>query len=215
MRRVGVYTQDFKFYHDVIKILRAWSIPFVSLDHPHAFSKDVVVVLSSSKDADYGSLQERFDDPKAAVRYSFPRLVGKSAFNLVVVGIDPGPRPGLAVVCDNILTEAMECPTIEDLSKEVEEIVSQYLCRDLVIRIGNGDRPNRESIIRSLADLNVMLYQVDETGTTIRYRNDNNAISAAKIALAVSIPDGQAKKRKNERSFVERNFVTIRGVLSS
>ncbi|MCL4328555.1 MAG: hypothetical protein M1410_03110 [Candidatus Thermoplasmatota archaeon] len=215
MRRVGVYTQDFKFYRDVIDLLRRWGIPFVSLEHPHAFSGDVVIVLSSFKDPDYGSLQERFYNPRKAVRFAFARLLGKSAFSMVVVGIDPGPRPGLAVVCDGVLTEATECPGIDVLAAEVGDILNHYLYRDVVVRIGNGDRPNREAIISSLKGLNVLTYQVDESGTTIKYRNENNAISAAKIAMAVALPDGAGRKQKKRANFVERNFITIRGVLGA
>ncbi|MCL4332484.1 MAG: hypothetical protein M1148_03870 [Candidatus Thermoplasmatota archaeon] len=215
MRRVGVFTQDFKFYHDVIETLRSWSIPFVSMEHPYEFSKDVVIVLSSAKDRDYGSLQERFSDAKHAVRHSFARLLGKSLFSSLVLGIDPGPRPGLAAVGDGVLTEAMECPSIEALAAEVSDMVCQYTYRDVVIRIGNGDKPNRVAILKLLKELGLLILEVDERGTTIKYRNENNAISAAKIAMAVSLTNNGKKRSGKGRSFVERNFLTIQAVLGS
>ena len=54
------------------------------------------------------------------------QLLMKERFDNLIIGIDPGPYPGLAVFADGVMMEAYECPVRENLSDEVRSIVSTY-----------------------------------------------------------------------------------------
>ena len=114
MRRLGIYTRDFRFYHEILKILKNWDLPFVSITESMEIPKDVAVIISSNDDQSISGEQLRCSDPLSAVRKGISFLIGKDRFNGVVIGIDPGPKPGFAVMADGILVEAFECAALID-----------------------------------------------------------------------------------------------------
>ncbi len=208
MSRIGIFTSDFRFYHNVIDIAKEWQLPYFSLDPSSSIPTDIVVILSTESDHIIDDRQIRENDPHKAVRMALPRLIDQVDFRKLVIGIDPGPKPGIAVVCDDVLTEATEVPDIADLESHILKIISDYSYRNYTIRMGDGDRPNGLKIVEIL-DSNHLLYSiVDESNTTIfRHRPQNNAIAAAVIAMARSKDPKIVAKGEN---FIDTRFVTIR-----
>jgi hypothetical protein len=89
MGRIGIYTYDFKFYHDVIKDLKSWNLPFTSIETPEKIPRDVSVILSSVKDDADLPKQIKVDSSLKGIRMALPRLLNKSQFSDVTIGIDP------------------------------------------------------------------------------------------------------------------------------
>lgn len=217
MARIGVYTSDFKFYHDVIKLLKEWGLPFVSVESSESIPSDVSVILSSSKDEVKLERQVKSNDSKQALRMSLSRLLMKDAFDSLVIGIDPGPYPGLAVLADDVLTEAYECPSIDIVGGEIDSIVSSYHFNQLEIKIGDGDAPNRDLIIDSLREINLKVRVVDEKNTSFPHKIHDNALSAARIAQVEQqylISDEQLMQNLKRKQAYEREFTTLRSLVS-
>lgn len=217
MARIGVFTNDFKFYRDIIRLLREWNLPFLSLEEPFSVPDDVAVVLSSSKDEFVITNQVKSDNPKQALRMSLPRLLLKESFNNLVIGIDPGPYPGLAVFGDNILTEAYECTSVENAGDEIASIVRSYSYNDLEIKIGDGDAPNRDFILDTLKPLNLRVRIVDEKNTSYPHKIHDNALSAARIAQVENkyiISNEQLIQNIKRKYAYEREFTTLRSLVS-
>ncbi len=212
MHRLGIFTSDFRFYHDIVKLLKEWSLPFESLETKDSVPIDVLAVLTSDRDEFQMEKQIRGASALQALRRSLPRLVGKTVFEKVVIGIDPGPRPGVAVVCDGVVSEAIEIASLETLSGYISGVLEDYQFNDIYARVGNGDRPNRDIIVEALRSLGVRVIIVDERSTTIPHKRENNALSAATIAMAMDRPE-QPRSKARELSNVERKFVTFRAVL--
>ena len=216
MARIGVFTSDFKFYHDVIHLLREWNLPFLSLESIDSIPGDVSVVLSSSKDEIELEHQVKSDNPKQALRMSLSRLLMKDTFESVVIGIDPGPYPGLAVLADNVLTEAFECASTDIIGDELSAIVTSYNFINLEIKIGNGDAPNRDIIIRNLNAIGLPVRIVDEKNTSFPHKIHDNALSAARIAQVedryVITSDQMIQNLKRKYAY-EREFTTLRSVV--
>ncbi len=216
MARIGVFTSDFKFYHDIIKLLREWNLPFVSIESIDAVPNDVSVVLSSSKDDVVLDRQVKADNPKQGLRMSLSRLLMKEAFDALVIGIDPGPYPGLAVFADNVLTEAYECTSIDIIGDEIGSIVSSYNHNDLEIKIGNGDAPNRDCIIRNINAINLPVRIVDEKNTSFPHKIHDNALSAARIAQVEHryvVSNDQNLQNLKRKYAYEREFTTLRSLV--
>lgn len=216
MARIGVFTSDFKFYHDIIKLLREWDLPFLSVESADSIPEDVCVVLSSLKDEVELEKQVKASDSKQALRMSLSLLLMKEEFDSLVIGIDPGPYPGLAVFADNVLTEAYECATIDVIDREVDSIVSSYNYRDLEIKIGDGDAPNRDSIIQSLNAINLPVRIVDEKNTSFPHKIHDNALSAARIAQIehrYMITEEQLVQNMKRKQAYEKEFTTLRSLV--
>ncbi|OWP56167.1 MAG: hypothetical protein B2I17_07485 [Thermoplasmatales archaeon B_DKE] len=215
MGRIGIFTQDFKFYHDVIYQLREWELPFVSIEDPGQIPEDVPVVLSADGD-DQLPRQIKSSNPVQAIRMALPRLLNRYDFNSIIIGIDPGPRPGIAVTADMILTEAYECPDTASVGKEVQEIADFYSYKNISIKIGNGDKPNRMAIMDALEKTNIGITIVDETNTSMPHKIHDNALSAARIAFIEGNYYPLAVPRKfNRKDVYDKEFVTIRKLVLS
>lgn len=217
MARIGVFTNDFKFYRDIIRLLKEWNLPFLSLEAPFSVPDDVAVVLSSSKDVFVTANQVKSDDPKQALRMSLPRLLMKEEFHNLVIGIDPGPYPGLAVFGDNVLTEAYECTSVENAGDEIASIIHSYSYRELDIKIGDGDAPNRDFIISTLRSLNLSVRIVDEKNTSFPHKIHDNALSAARIAQVENryiISNEQQIQNIKRKHAYEREFTTLKSLVS-
>lgn len=216
MGRVGIFTLDFKFYHDIIADLRKWKIPFTSLESTSNIPRDVSVVLSSEKDERFWDRQINARDSTYGIRNSLPLLMNREIFDEVIIGLDPGPYPGIAVVADNILTEAFETPVIDMVRKEIMEIKNSYRYRNISIKIGDGDKPHRDRIIKDLNDTGIELKIVDERNTSMPHKIHNNALSAARIASlgSIFVPPRNSEKI-SKKDVYDREFLTIQAALNN
>jgi hypothetical protein len=213
---VGIFTLDFKFYHDIIADLRKWKIPFTSLESTSNIPRDISVVLSSEKDERFWDRQINARDSTYGIRNSLPLLMNREAFDEVIIGLDPGPYPGIAVVADNVLTEAFETPMIEMVRKEVMEIKDSYRYRNITIKIGDGDKPHRDRIIQDLNDTGIDLKVVDERNTSMPHKIHNNALSAARIASLGSIfVPPRSNEKISKKDVYDREFLTIQAALNN
>lgn len=214
MTRVGIYTHDFKFYHDVIRDLKIWRIPFYSITDLYSIPKDISVILSSKKDGIKLPDQIKADNSIAGIRMCLPMLLDKDRFNNIVIGIDPGPKPGIAVMADNVLVEAYECPTIKSIKNEVLNIINSYNYIYLMIKIGNGDRPNRDLIIMELRNIAPMAI-VNEENTSTPHKIHDNALSAARISLINDKYDcTRVPEKFSRKNIYEKEFITLHSLIS-
>jgi hypothetical protein len=105
---------------------------------------------------------------------------------MVFIGIDPGERPGIAVVGDDILLQKIQANAPEGVASEIRRLVKVYPAKELCIRIGHGSMITRNRIINSLIPLNIPIEIVDETRTTPpqqKRRCVRDSEAAAAIAL--------------------------------
>ncbi len=214
MTRVGLYTENFLFYHEAIKLLKSWSIPFSDVDPRNEILEDIKVIISSDSDPRIWRFQFRGRDPLQALRKAIPSLLGKSCFSSLVVGIDPGPRPGIAVLADQVLLEAFEIVEPKETGEFIQRIIEDYCYRDIKIRLGNGDMPNRIIIERELEREGIVSSIVDESNTSFPHRLHDNALSAARIAMGKFHSAGKSDIRGIPRKqFMEVEFTTLRKIL--
>ena len=216
MARIGVFTSDFKFYHDIILLLREWNLPFLSIESSDSIPADVSVILSSSRDTFELENQVKSDSSIQALRMSLHRLLLKNRFGSLVIGIDPGPYPGIAVFADNVLMEAYECPSVSKIGEEIDSIVNSYSYSDMEIKVGNGDAPNRDQIIRSLELMKLKIKVVDEKNTSFPHKIHDNALSAARIAQVEHryiISDGYQSQNMKRKYAYEREFTTLKSII--
>jgi hypothetical protein len=213
MTRVGIYTHDFKFYHDIISDLKRWNLPFFSITDLYSIPNDINAILSSASDQFMLPGQIKATTSIEGIRKCLPLLLNKSKFNKVIIGIDPGPRPGIAVMADNVLMEAWECPTIDDIRHGILGIAENYDYQYIMIKIGNGDRPNRDLIINQLRNIAPMVI-VNEENTSTPHKIHDNALSAARISLIDDRYDiSRTPVKFSRKNIYEKEFITIHSLI--
>ena len=213
MTRVGIYTHDFKFYHDIVMDLKRWNLPFFSITDLYSIPADINVILSSINDTFTLPGQIKASNSIEGIRKCLPLLLNREEFNKIVIGIDPGPRPGVAVMGDEVLLEAWECPVIANIRESIIRIIEDYSYRYVMIKIGNGDRPNRDLIIKHLKNLAPMII-VNEENTSTPHKIHDNALSAARISLIDDRYDiSKTPVKFSRKNIYEKEFTTLHSLI--
>jgi hypothetical protein len=198
MKTLGVYTKDFSLYHDIIKALKKRNAAYVSLSSLHHIPRRIGVILTSQKEINDIPLEKTVaadaqDSLDQAVDLAMQKLTGKELYSRVFIGIDPGERPGIAVVGDDILLQKMQVGSPELVTHEIKGFLKVYPAKDTCIRIGHGSEITRNRIINSLIPLEIPIEIVDETHTTPsqeKRRCVRDGEAAAAIAL---LPGGRVQ----------------------
>ena len=117
-------------------------------------------------------------EAKECIRKLKSYLYGKKRFEKLVVGIDPGPKPGIAVIGDGIVVEEIQLSSVSKVRGLIDDIYSGYSPRFFLVRIGDGDITNRNRIINSLVE-DYIIELVNEKNTSEAITNKD--IESAKV----------------------------------
>lgn len=187
-RSVALVTRDPALYHELAGLLRERSWPTVSLLPGDRIPQSVAVVLTSPTEADTIShpnviaVAEGIDRRAlgAAVEHALePSEPGEE----IIVGIDPGPRPGYAILAGpTVIGEGnLESPEAADVF--ASHLRHRFSTRHVLFRVGTGDPPARNRIVNTLLRHQRAVELVNEQGTTPRgHRRPRDAVAARAIA---------------------------------
>lgn len=169
MKIIAVATDNFEFYYDVVKELKQRDIPFVSISPTDPIPKNIGAILTTEKEAegiDFDKVIPVSEDIRKGIRQGLSALSGKESFQQMIVGIDPGEKPGIALLGDGKVLESVYADSPEDVRSIIENYIEAYEFHEIIIRIGHGDKTNRNRTINSLTGLCVRIEIVNEEDTT-------------------------------------------------
>ncbi|MBX0325706.1 hypothetical protein EGH21_22060 [Halomicroarcula sp. F13] len=161
---IVVATGDFEVYHGVVTELRDRGVTFTTIEPDDDWPEETeVAVVAAGEDVevpeDVDVVHADPDRPRRAVEAAIETLRGETG--RTVVGIDPGDRPGIAVLHGEMVVATFQVPAADAadvVGREVEDAV------DPLVRVGDGARLVGSRVIDDIEDVPVEL--VDETGTT-------------------------------------------------
>lgn len=159
---IVVATEDFEIYHEVVNALRERGAAFTTQTPDEPLPEQATVVVTGPDEAfddTVDVVRATPDDSRRAVDEALTLLRGSEG--RTVVGVDPGDRPGIAVLSGDVVIAVFQVP-VDRAAEVLHEEVAE--APDPVVRIGDGARLQGAKIIDDLPDLRVEL--VDETGTT-------------------------------------------------
>lgn len=161
---IVVATRDFEVYHDLVTSLRDRGVRFTTVEPEGDLPPDTAVVLTGPDDAveppaEAIVVRAEPGDPRPAIEAALAHL--RDEDGRTVIGIDPGDRPGIAVLAGDAVIAAYHVP-----EARVSEVVAEEIegAPDPLVRIGDGARVAGGRIVADLPSVPVEL--VDETGTT-------------------------------------------------
>jgi len=160
---IVVATEDFEVYHGVVTELRERGLTFTTIEADAPLPEETAVLLTGADEerSPEGIPVVRADpaEPRRAVEDVIAHLRGGGG--RTVVGIDPGDRPGIAVLVGDVVVAAFHVPEADAAAVVAEEVAD---APDPLVRIGDGARLAGGRIVDDLPDVPVEL--VDESGTT-------------------------------------------------
>lgn len=193
MKVVGIRVKDERTYKKIAKELEALNIPFINLNRVP--SADIAIVLTD----DQGKGISVGRNVKRAIKGCLRAYSGR--FREIVIGIDPGPRPGIAVFGDEREIYSCIAESPEKAAAFVKKITEMYEHESCVIRIGDGAKVYRNRIINRLLPLRIEI--VDERRTSGMHMESAKKIAflngtVIKEEIRQEFEEGELKEIQNE-----------------
>ncbi len=167
---LGLLTEDFRLYHDLVAALKARDVPFVSLSFSRRIPETVGALLTSPAEAHriHAKNVVPVDDLEAAIAKALQLTKGRNEWREIRVGVDPGREPGVAILGDGEVLDTQVAKSPEAVRDHVRRALRAFPGQDVRVRVGHGDPTNRNRILNALALDSLRLEIVDEAGTTRR-----------------------------------------------
>jgi hypothetical protein len=227
MKKIGIYTKNFLLYHDLLENLKRRKIPYISLSSSKKISNNVGLIITSHNEIHDIKINkviaaDIYDSIDQVIDIALQMLIGKDQYSRLLIGIDPGEKPGIAIIGDDILLKKTHVNSPENILKTIQRFLKDYPSKKTLIRIGNGSIIYRNRMINKLINLEIPIEIVNEKKTTInqnvgRYRKDGEA--AANIALIhgkkvkkcqpIQITRGDIKKIQEESRKLTNGKISI------
>ncbi|MDH3365415.1 MAG: hypothetical protein OEM29_05375 [Thermoplasmata archaeon] len=184
MKVVGIMTEDPRTYYEMLTALREEGLRPISLDFFEPLPSNISVVITSERERHLVPFDNVITDadPDVVVTKVKSVLAGERVVSDLTIGIDPGNRPGIALLSNGMVLTRTLAPTPEAVRTIVQELIGRYSPSCVTIRLGNGDRTNRNRIFNALWDIGYVGEFVDESNTTKRSKTPDED-AAVEIAL--------------------------------
>jgi hypothetical protein len=228
LRTIGLLTQDFAAYYELVKRLKEQDLPFASLAFGQQVPAHVGVIVTTPPEAGkvaFPNVVLYRGDAEQCVALALEQLQGKRHYQGVVIGVDPGERPGLAVFADGRLVRVEQVLRPEDVAEAVARAIEGLRADRFIVRVGHGGGALRDRILRDLMRSDrtsvASIEVVDETSTTPeQFAEHGSDIQAAKrIAMAhgaalrgqveVRPSEGEVRDVQRKSRIASQGLVTI------
>ncbi len=200
MKMIAVATEDFEVYHELVRALKTTRRPFLSISPCDPVPSSAGVVITTAAEEETIDFRPKVVVPGAdelsirlSLRMAEEALSGKREWAKVVVGVDPGKRIGLAILGDGAVLHTAELSSPEELREEVRRVLWTHPAREVRLRVGHGDPPNRNRIINALLELGHPLEMANESSTSRGAR-----LPHVRAALDIALLSGPIVRRRME-----------------
>ncbi|MDG5818300.1 hypothetical protein [Natronococcus sp. A-GB7] len=190
---IVVATSDFEVYHGVVNELRERGAAFTTVEPDEPLPEETTVVVTGTDYADafpnVTTVVADPDAPRRAVDQALTTARGEGG--RTIIGVDPGRKPGIAVLAGEMVVAAFQVPlseAVDVIQREVAEAASP------VVRIGDGARLQSSTLINDLEDVRVEL--VDETGTTPYLGTGARGMGDVLAAVNIARLEGEAVEHR-------------------
>lgn len=220
---IAIVTSSARFYHKAAEELKNRGLAFITLTVDEAIPPGVKVVLTTPEE------EALIDFPRVAASDDFSLAIeeadlimkGFKEKNRIIIGIDPGKKPGVAVVADNRATDSFVAQSPRDIKNIINRILSLHQPREVVVRVGSGGGIYGMQILKHLGKIQGITVEiVDERSTSknseVSFHPHRDAGAALNIALKkgmplespvqASIKPGELKNIQKESRVVSRDL---------
>jgi hypothetical protein len=190
---IVVSTDDFEVYHDVVGELRDRDVAFTTCEPDDELPEDASVVVTDSAHAEsfaVPTVVATAGEPRAAVERALATLRGGTG--RTIIGVDPGQKPGIAVLAGDIVVSAFQVPLADAVATIERETAD---ATDPVVRVGDGSRLEGTRLVNDLSGVRVEL--VDETGTTPSLGTGARGMGDVLAAVNIARLDGERLERRD------------------
>ena len=187
VQRILVRTDDFQLAYRIMQLLRTRKINVeqYSIDQPLP-EKDSIWVGSIDEVAN-NSLDGRpiaadLESLDIAVEAAILALKGTSQTHRFILGVDTGPRPGLAWFTDGVLIDTKQTESVEECIETIESLIQHHEFEHLLLRMGKGSPSHRNRLANAMLARGYAVELVNEQKTSRGVKRNQHGVSAIRIA---------------------------------
>ncbi len=204
-------TDDFPVYHSIIEEARSRRLKLLVLTPSQPIPAYVSVIITTENeffDIDFSRDRIVIADgrPQAVVDKALSLLFGED-FEQLIIGIDPGKYPGIAVMGNN-KTLSVHHVSVGEVCPLIKRITRDYRDKRILVRIGHGARLIRSRLVNDILDMGLDVEMVDETGTTPRLGKGVHGQVVSDIIAAINI--ARIRGKNVGKQFIEPSHGEVR-----
>lgn len=167
---IGVLTADVRLYYDLMNLLKKKNIIFRMLNFDEPVPHDIGVILTSCEELEKIDFEPKIavEDIETSIRHARLALRGLSNTETIIVGVDPGPKPGIAVLCSGQIIETQRTHSPDEAADRIIEILGDYRFERSVLKMGHGSPEHRDRMLAILSNYFNQVEIIDETRTSTK-----------------------------------------------
>ena len=187
MQKILVRTDDFQLAYRIMHVLRSRTIDVEqrALNEPLP-SKDAIWIGTvdevASNQTDGRPIAADLESIDLAVEAAIFALKGSSTTHRFTIGIDTGPRPGIAWFTDGVLIDTKQTESLEECIKLIDSLIKHHDFQHLLIRMGKGSPSHRNRLLNAMLKRGYIVELVDERKTSQGLNRNQHSVSAIRIA---------------------------------
>jgi len=207
--KIALATVSGRAYYELVKELKRKGLIFLSLKPWDSIPLDAKVVITTNEERPWVThpnilIFDHESNPTVVIDEAIRAVQGKSNYDKVVVGVDPGKTYGVAVLGDDNVLETVNCSSLEETVNTIMDSLKRAPATVNIVKVGNGAPTYTKELLHSLDETtprDVTIEIVSEAGTshlmneTAHRRGLRDMMSAIEIARR----RGQAFSRKKIR----------------
>ena len=188
MAKVVIRCADFKLAFHLMETLRKKGLPFTQLEIGQSLPSKDTIWFGSEEEVENAMGEGRgiacnINCCELAVTQAMILRNGLSIIENISIGIDPGPRPGLAWLAYGVLMGVAQLEGIDFIVEHINSIITAAEFKNMTLRIGDGAPLLRDRIINKCLEHQWNIEEVDEAKTSRGLLRHNHSTSAIRIAL--------------------------------
>ncbi len=187
MGKLAIRTSNFQLSFRLIQELRARNLDFDVYEITEKLpSSDMIWFAESSEIIENPSIGRpiptNIENIEQSVELALVLSKGLENPKQLVIGIDPGPYPGMSWLVDGAFVGVAQLESIEYIFPKIKSLYDAIKSQQLLVRVGDGDPLIRDRIINICLGKNWNVELVDESKTSKGLLRHNHSISALRIA---------------------------------
>ena len=194
--KVAVATVQGRAYFLIVNQLREQNIPFISLVPGQSVPDKMALVVTTEQEKHLVNHEKILvfhseDELESLVDEVKKLLLGKEAFEKIVIGIDPGVAIGLVAVADGKVIEEGNCFSTKEVIDSILKVLRNvdFAVTSVSVKIGNGVPVYKELLegLDGALPPQVILEVVGEAGTNKPLKENKRSRGVRHISSATRI----------------------------